>query len=101
MNKFKSIIIISIFISILSISKVYAQILDYTLLGKTIYIDPGHGGIDSGTTYKNIYEKDINLIMAKKIEKYLVSKGVSLSIPCLRLGSMVSSGMSASDGAGA
>ena len=45
MNKFKLIIIISIFISILSISKVYAQILDYTLLGKTIYIDPGHGGI--------------------------------------------------------
>ena len=78
MNKFKLIMIISIFISILSISKVYAQILDYTLLGKTIYIDPGHGGIDSGTTYKNIYEKDINLIMAKKIEKYLVSKGATV-----------------------
>ena len=78
MNKFKLIIIISIFISILSISKVYAQILDYTLLGKTIYIDPGHGGIDSGTTYKNIYEKDINLIMSKKIEKYLISKGATV-----------------------
>lgn len=78
MNKYKLIIIISIFISILSISKVYAQILDYTLLGKTIYIDPGHGGIDSGTTYKNIYEKDINLIMSKKIEKYLVSKGATV-----------------------
>ena len=78
MNKYKLIIIISIFISILSISKVYAQILDYTLLGKIIYIDPGHGGIDSGTTYKNIYEKDINLIMSKKIEKYLVSKGATV-----------------------
>lgn len=78
MNKYKLIIIISIFISILSISKVYAQILDYTLLGKTIYIDPGHGGIDSGTTYKNIYEKDINLIMSKKIEKYLISKGATV-----------------------
>ena len=78
MNKFKLIIIISIFISILSISKVYAQILDYTLLGKTIYIDPGHGGIDSGTTYKNIYEKDINLIISKKIEKYLISKGATV-----------------------
>ena len=77
MNKLK-IIIISIFVSILSISKVYAQILDYTLLGKTIYIDPGHGGIDSGTTYKNIYEKDINLIMSKKIEKYLISKGATV-----------------------
>lgn len=78
MNKYKLIIIISIFISILSISKVYAQILDYTLLGKIIYIDPGHGGIDSGTTYKKIYEKDINLIMSKKIEKYLVSKGATV-----------------------
>ena len=78
MNKFKLIIIISIFISIFSISKVYAIINNYTLLGKTIYIDPGHGGIDSGATYKNIYEKDINLIMSKKIEKYLVSKGATV-----------------------
>ena len=78
MNKYKLIIIISIFISIFSISKVYAQILDYTLLGKIIYIDPGHGGIDSGTTYKNIYEKDINLIISKKIEKYLISKGATV-----------------------
>lgn len=66
------------FISIISISKVYATINSYTLLGKTIYLDPGHGGIDSGTTYKNIYEKDINLIMSKKIEKYLVSKGATV-----------------------
>ena len=78
MNKFKTIIIICLFISILSISKVYANVFNYTLLGKTIYIDPGHGGIDSGTTYKNIYEKDINLIMSKKIEKYLISKGATV-----------------------
>ena len=66
------------FISIVSISKVYAQVFSYTLLGKTIYIDPGHGGKDGGTTYKNIYEKDINLIMSKKIEKYLVAKGAEV-----------------------
>ena len=78
MNKLKIIIIISLFISILSISKVYANVFNYSLLGKTIYIDPGHGGIDSGTTYKNIYEKDINLIMSKKIEKYLISKGATV-----------------------
>ena len=78
MNKLKLTIIISTFILIFSISKVYALINNYTLLGKTIYIDPGHGGIDSGTTYKNIYEKDINLIMSKKIEKYLVSKGATV-----------------------
>ena len=78
MNKFKLIILAAIFISIISISKVYAIINSYTLLGKTIYIDPGHGGRDSGAVYKNIYEKDINLVMSKKIEKYLVSKGATV-----------------------
>ena len=37
------------------------------LQGKTIVIDAGHGGLDPGTTYKDIYEKDINL----KISLYL------------------------------
>ena len=69
MNKFKLTLIICLFLSIVSISKVYALVLNYNLLGKTIYLDPGHGGRDSGATYKNIYEKDINLIMSKKIEK--------------------------------
>lgn len=78
MNKFKLMIIICMFFSIISISKVYAEVFSYTLLGKTIYIDPGHGGRDSGSTYKNIYEKDINLIMSKKIEKYLTAKGANV-----------------------
>lgn len=64
--------------SIISISKVYAIVNSYTLLGKTIYLDPGHGGRDSGATYKDIYEKDINLIMCKKIEQYLISKGATV-----------------------
>ena len=37
------------------------------LQGKTFVIDAGHGGLDPGTTYKDIYEKDINL----KISLYL------------------------------
>lgn len=78
MNKFKLIILICIFFSIISISKVYAIINSYTLLGKTIYIDPGHGGRDSGAVYKNIYEKDINLTISKKIEKYLTAKGATV-----------------------
>jgi len=78
MNKFKLIILICMFFSVISISKVYAIINGYSLLGKTIYLDPGHGGRDSGAIYKNIYEKDINLIMSKKIEKYLVSKGATV-----------------------
>lgn len=78
MNKFKLLIIVTIFLSIFSISKVHAIINNYTLLGKVIYIDPGHGGIDSGTTYKNILEKDINLEMSKKLEKELVSRGATV-----------------------
>ena len=78
MNKFKLMIFICMFLSIISLSKVYAVINSYTLLGKSVYIDPGHGGRDSGTTYKNIYEKDINLIMSKKIEQYLISKGATV-----------------------
>ena len=78
MDKYKIIIILCMFFSIISISKVYAIINNYTLLGKTIYIDPGHGGRDSGAVYKNVYEKDINLIISKKIEEYLISKGATV-----------------------
>jgi len=76
MNKFKTIILLSLILIVLSISKVYAKINNYNTLGKIVYLDPGHGGRDSGTVYKNIYEKDINLIMTKKIEKYLTAKGM-------------------------
>lgn len=78
MKKLKIIIFICLILSIISISKVYAQISNYNLLGKTIYLDPGHGERDSGATYQNIYEKDINLIMCKKIEKLLISKGATV-----------------------
>ncbi len=33
-----------------------------------VVIDPGHGGIFNGTTYNGIYEKNINLSIAKKIQ---------------------------------
>ena len=78
MNKYKSLIIICLFITIFFISKTYASSNDYTLLGKTIYLDPGHGGIDSGTTYKKIYEKDINLILCKKLKESLSIKGATV-----------------------
>ena len=78
MNKYKLIIIIGLFLSISIISKVYANVNNYSLLGKTIYIDPGHGGIDSGATYKDIYEKDINLVLSKKLSKVLTSLGATV-----------------------
>ena len=45
------------------------------LLGKIIYLDPGHGGPDPGTIYKDIYEKDINLSICQKLEQVLEEEG--------------------------
>ena len=36
-----------------------------------VAVDPGHGSIDIGTHHNQIYEKEINLIVAKKLEKKL------------------------------
>lgn len=36
-----------------------------------IVIDPGHGGDDPGANHGDIYEKDINLSVAKKVESLL------------------------------
>ncbi|MDR9854344.1 N-acetylmuramoyl-L-alanine amidase [Paenibacillus sp. VCA1] len=40
-----------------------------------IIIDAGHGGIDGGTSFQNILEKDINLAIAQKVFMLLRSKG--------------------------
>ena len=75
MNKIKTLIIICFFIITFSIYKVNASVLDLNLLGKIIYLDAGHGGKDCGAISNNIYEKDINLILVKKLEKELTKKG--------------------------
>ena len=64
-------------ISLCSFSFVGANKSEYSLelLGKVIYIDPGHGGADPGTVYKDIYEKDINLNICLKLQKVLESEG--------------------------
>lgn len=75
MSKYKSLIIIMFFIFAFSISKVYANVNDLSLLGKIIYLDAGHGGVDAGAEANNIKEKDINLVLVKKLEKVLSGKG--------------------------
>lgn len=45
------------------------------LLGKVIYLDPGHGGLDGGAQYKDLYEKDINLSISIKLEEALTKLG--------------------------
>jgi len=64
-------------ISLCSFNFVSANKSEYNLelIGKVIYIDPGHGGADPGTIYKDIYEKDINLDICLKLQKVLESEG--------------------------
>ena len=45
---------------------------------KTIIIDPGHGGPDPGTIYKDILEKNVNLSISKELKKELSKYGVNV-----------------------
>ncbi len=55
--------------------KVNAFMPELPLLGKVIYVDPGHGGPDPGANYKDIYEKDINLEISKILTDLLTERG--------------------------
>ena len=71
----KKIIFIIIVCLIIFISSINASL---PLSGKTIAIDIGHGGKDMGTSYAEIYEKDINLSIGSKLEKILTKNGSSI-----------------------
>ena len=73
----KCYILLLLILSLCSFNFVYAEKSEHNLelLGKVIYLDPGHGGKDPGTVYKNIYEKDINLEICLKLQKVLESEG--------------------------
>lgn len=43
---------------------------------KLVVIDAGHGGIATGAIYKNLFEKDLNLDIAKRLNTLLKKKGV-------------------------
>ena len=74
-NRYKYLIIICFFLFSFSISRVYASISDLPLLGKVIYLDAGHGGVDAGAILNNLKEKDINLKLVMLLRDNLVSKG--------------------------
>ena len=42
---------------------------------KTIFLDPGHGGRDSGAYYYNVAEKDLNMQVYRKLRKKLEELG--------------------------
>ena len=55
--------------------KVSAITEDLPLLGRVIFVDPGHGGRDPGTMYGKVMEKDITLEISKKLRDQLSKKG--------------------------
>lgn len=65
-------------IIIISIFNVNASNLTFPLLGKTIYLDAGHGGVDNGATVNNVKEKDLNLQIVYKLKETLTSAGATV-----------------------
>jgi N-acetylmuramoyl-L-alanine amidase len=76
MFKYKIVLILILLCTIGSFSFVKANKLP--LMGKVIYLDPGHGGYDPGALAKNMKEADINLKICLKLKEILVSKGASV-----------------------
>ena len=69
---------ISVWFLILTVFKVDANNLTYPLIGKIIIIDPGHGGVDNGASYKLVYEDEINLSISLKLRNELEKNGAAV-----------------------
>ena len=74
----KTIIITLIILNIIFYIPTIAQSRKLILDNITIVIDPGHGGKDVGTSYKDIYEKDINLSISLYLKEELESFGANI-----------------------
>ena len=57
------------------ISNVVAPVELPSARSYTIYIDPGHGGVDSGASYGGVYEKNLALSVANKLKENLIQLG--------------------------
>ena len=75
-KKIYTLILFVLALSIFSVISTKANELPLT--NKIIYIDPGHGGLDPGSIYKDTYEKDINLKICLKLKKNLETMGATV-----------------------
>ena len=78
MLKYNLYVFLFFILCVLSINLVNASKNNKKLRNKIIYLDAGHGGRDSGAYYSNVYEKDINLQISKKLEKALKKEGATI-----------------------
>ena len=76
MYKIKMIILF--LICVLLFGQVNAYVAEYPLIGEIVYLDAGHGGVDPGAFYENVYEKDINLEITLKLRDNLEKLGATV-----------------------
>ena len=78
-HKSNKLYVFLVFIFLLLIGGLYKiKATSLPLFGRTFYIDAGHGGLDPGSIYKDIYEKDINLDICFAIKEQLESLGATV-----------------------
>ncbi len=77
MNKYY-IGVFSVFLVLFLAMFSYPVRADLPLQGIVVAIDCGHGGMDPGSLYNDIYEKDITLSIGKYLEKYLSEMGATV-----------------------
>lgn len=77
MKKYLSVVFI-MFVFLVTIIKTVSVSAFMPLSGKIIIIDPGHGGKDPGTSYGDVFEKDLNLNIAFYLREELAKYGASI-----------------------
>lgn len=70
-NSILSVIIAGVFMSTSTISNAQAY---------KVFIDPGHGGKDNGSSHNGYLEDQLNLQIAKKVEAKLKEQGISVEM---------------------
>ena len=78
MIKYKISVLFLFIVFLYTFTFVRAKEYEPILLGKIIYIDPGHGGLDPGAIYKEIKESEINLSISKTLKEELEKYGATV-----------------------
>ena len=80
------ILLIGLFLCLCAGNMVYIKTLKVkeqtisAIAGYTIFIDPGHGGKDNGTSFNDVLEDEINLNIATKLFESLIDLGAKALI---------------------